>query len=580
LKCPIENSAPTGGPRCCASPPPIWKKCSNAQGEPETAHRQAGTFRPFFASYFSAGWTQRALRRKLGNLHPQDFAQCTVYGINGAEHAREYGMQTAPAQQATVLTVEDDPVIRETIAAWLEDSGLTVLQAEDGSKGLDVFRRHTPDLVLLDLGIPGMSGESLLKLMVQEQPDTPVIIVSGTAEIDAAISAFKNGAWDFITKPVPNMELLEKTVRNCLERKSLRERLDAAETRYFQFIQHLPVTVFSMDGSMQVTWLNAACPRVLGWPVAEALGTENWFMDNVHPPDRPALQQALEAALQRGNDIFCEFSFRHRHGYLIRLQARSTSVSAPDAARAGRIEGVLLDITDRDFLDKVLVQREKLNTLGAMADEVAHEFRNPLFALGGFARRLHARMPDIMEAGIILEEAKRMETMLDRLKEYTSPVDVSPEPTNVNTSVNFALDRLEPQIARRRAAVSSNLEAGMPEIQSDPDILLQVLMNLVTNLLDAMPEGETLRLITSQSAGTQEVTLMAPVQGTPMADPEQLLLPFDVSGPQRNLAVSYRLVKTIGGLLSVTRSHNVHTLTLSLPAGHDSRVPGTGAGAS
>jgi signal transduction histidine kinase len=185
-----------------------------------------------------------------------------------------------------------------------------------------------------------------------------------------------------------------------------------------------------------------------------------------------------------------------------------------------------------------------------------------------------------MEAGIILEEAKRMETMLDRLKEYTSPVDVSPEPTNVNTSVNFALDRLEPQIARRRAAVSSNLEAGMPEIQSDPDILLQVLMNLVTNLLDAMPEGETLRLITSQSAGTQEVTLMAPVQGTPMADPEQLLLPFDVSGPQRNLAVSYRLVKTIGGLLSVTRSHNVHTLTLSLPAGHDSRVPGTGAGAS
>ncbi|MFV0421914.1 response regulator [Oleidesulfovibrio sp.] len=468
---------------------------------------------------------------------------------------------------ATILTVEDDAVIRETIAAWLEDSGLTVLQAADGQEGLAIFREHNPDLVLLDLGIPAMRGETLLQLMVQERPDTPVIIVSGRAEIDAAIDSFKSGAWDFISKPIPNLEMLEKTVVNCLERKALRERVDAAETRYFQFIQNLPVTVFAMNSNLEVTWLSSACPRVLGWSVAEALTSGEWFVDNINPPDAAAVRNAFSGALKTGDDVSCEFSFRHRHGYMVRLQARSTAITPPTEHASGRIEGVLLDITDRDFLDKVLVQSEKLNTLGAMADEIAHEFRNPLFALGGFARRLHKKMPDSPEAEIILEEAKRMEAMLDKLKEYTKPVTVSTKPTSVNNSVSFAADRLDSQAARRKITIAQDLHPAMPEIQSDPDILSQVFMNLLSNMLSAMPDGETMHIATRLGAGTQEVTIVSPAR-TAAAMPSQdyLLLPFDDSGPQGNLSVSYRLVKTVGGLLSVTQQEGSFTLTLSLPS--------------
>lgn len=466
---------------------------------------------------------------------------------------------------ATILTVEDDAVIRETIAAWLEDSGLTILQAEDGKKGLEIFRENKPDLVLLDLGIPGVRGESLLQIMVQEQPDTPVIIVSGRAEIDAAINAFKNGAWDFITKPIPNMELLEKTVINCLERKSLRERVDAAETRYFQFIQHLPVTVFVMDDNLHISWLNGACPKVLGWPVSEALAAESWFLDNINPPDLPGVKRAFHSALESGEDVSIEFSFRHHNGYMMRLQARSTSLVPATTNSSGRIEGILLDITDRDFLDKVLVQREKLNTLGAMADEIAHEFRNPLFALGGFARRLQRKMPDSEEASIILEEASRMEKMLDRLKEYTKPVEVSAKPTSVNTSINFALARLTNHIARRKIVINCNLAQKLPDIQSDSDILVQVLINLLANLLDIMKETQVLHIQSVQKVDAQEVTLIAPAQGLTMPDTEQMIMPFDDVGPQGNVAVSYRLVKNIGGLLSITQQEGNLLATLSLP---------------
>ena len=124
----------------------------------------------------------------------------------------------------TVLTVDDDEFVREILAAYLEDSGYEVLQAENGLLGLETFRREKPDLVMLDLRMPEMDGLEVLGYITKESPDTPVILVSGMGTIGDAIKALKLGAWDYIAKPIHDMGVLEHAVNKALERAEFLEQ--------------------------------------------------------------------------------------------------------------------------------------------------------------------------------------------------------------------------------------------------------------------------------------------------------------------------------------------------------------------
>lgn len=120
-----------------------------------------------------------------------------------------------------ILAIDDEPVIRENIASYLEDSGFTVLQAENGHQGMELAGRENPDVILLDLRMPEMDGLEFLEQISREAPETPVIVVSGTGVLQDAIEALRSGALDFITKPILDMAVLEHAVRKALERSRL-----------------------------------------------------------------------------------------------------------------------------------------------------------------------------------------------------------------------------------------------------------------------------------------------------------------------------------------------------------------------
>lgn len=133
----------------------------------------------------------------------------------------------------TILTVEDDQLVRKAIAAYLQRLGYLVLQATDGEEGLKIFRRAHPDLVLTDLRLPILDGMELLSTIQNESPETPVIIVSGMGTLDDAIKALKLGARDYVTKPITDMGLLEHAVDRALERA----RLIMENRRYQSFLE-------------------------------------------------------------------------------------------------------------------------------------------------------------------------------------------------------------------------------------------------------------------------------------------------------------------------------------------------------
>ena len=128
------------------------------------------------------------------------------------------------AEPATVLIVDDDPLVRATFVRILELGGFRLREAADGREGLDEFRRERPDAVLLNLRMPGMDGLDVLSAIVGETPETPVIVVSGAGTMRDAVEALRRGAWDFVVKPMYDPELLVRSFERALEKASLKRQ--------------------------------------------------------------------------------------------------------------------------------------------------------------------------------------------------------------------------------------------------------------------------------------------------------------------------------------------------------------------
>lgn len=121
----------------------------------------------------------------------------------------------------TILCIDDENMIRQSIGDYLEDSGYRVLQAENGRVGLEVYRATEPDIILVDLRMPEVDGLEVLSNVTQETPETPIIVVSGTGVLEDSIEALRRGAWDYVTKPIEDMAVLDHAINKALERARL-----------------------------------------------------------------------------------------------------------------------------------------------------------------------------------------------------------------------------------------------------------------------------------------------------------------------------------------------------------------------
>lgn len=120
-----------------------------------------------------------------------------------------------------ILTIDDEPLIRESILVYLEDSGYKVIEATNGQQGLEMYREYHPDVVICDLHMPLMGGLDVLTALRSEENDIPFIVVSGVGVVNDAIEALRLGAWDYILKPIVDMGALEHSINRCLERSRL-----------------------------------------------------------------------------------------------------------------------------------------------------------------------------------------------------------------------------------------------------------------------------------------------------------------------------------------------------------------------
>ncbi len=118
----------------------------------------------------------------------------------------------------TILTIDDESLIRDTFRFFLEDSGYRVLDAENGRRGLEIINEEQPDLVLLDLRMPDIDGITVLREVNAKYPLLPVIVVSGTGVPADAVEAMAAGAWSYLLKPITDLNSLACAVEDALKK--------------------------------------------------------------------------------------------------------------------------------------------------------------------------------------------------------------------------------------------------------------------------------------------------------------------------------------------------------------------------
>ncbi|KAF1076560.1 EAL domain-containing protein [Halodesulfovibrio sp. MK-HDV] len=120
-----------------------------------------------------------------------------------------------------LLIIDDDTMLRRNISVYFEDSGFFVTQACNGTEGIELFSQNQPDIVIVDLIMPDTGGLAVVEHVKKVAPYVPVIVISGVNLVDEAVRALKQGAWEFITKPIVDHGVLDHAVKKCLERASL-----------------------------------------------------------------------------------------------------------------------------------------------------------------------------------------------------------------------------------------------------------------------------------------------------------------------------------------------------------------------
>ncbi|MBL7204368.1 MAG: PAS domain S-box protein [Desulfobacteraceae bacterium] len=370
-----------------------------------------------------------------------------------------------------------------------------------------------------------------------------------------------------MTKKPTYEELIQrvKELENeSLKHKWVEEALRESERRYRDLYENAPNAYFSvsaLDGS--ILRCNSAAVRLLGHNKKTIVGIKVLDL-YAETPHGLLIAKEVFNRFKEGESIRdVELQMKHKEGYPIWVSLSVEPVRAKDGTIT-ESRSMVIDISDRKWLETALIQKEKLNTLGTIAAEVAHEIRNPLVSIGGFARRLQKKFKDLHEIDIILREVKRLEDLLARLRNYLSPVDIQLKKCSVNAIIKDCLGLLFPDTERKRVLCQLDLDSRQSVIYSDTDILTQIFINLIRNASEAMSEGGVLFIRTLEDNQNLYIEFKNRVSALKIKDPEILFMPFSEGGQSIGLPLSYRLLKNMGGNLSFTEEKDHVTFTVSL----------------
>ena len=236
-----------------------------------------------------------------------------------------------------LLIIDDDGIIRERLKSLLVLDGYEAFAAGDGKEGLEVFHKEEPQVVLLDIKMPGMDGIEVLKCMKQSSMRSEVIMMTGHGGLETAIDALKFGAFDYIPKPVDYNEL-EIAIKRALAKLGVEEALIRAKDDWERTFNAMSDLIMIVDPEHRIVKVNRATTEKLGKDITGSLCYEH-----VHATSAPHPFCPHAMLLKDGKEHSAEFHDQQLGGH---FQVNVSPLRDKDGAIIGSVH-VARDITER-----------------------------------------------------------------------------------------------------------------------------------------------------------------------------------------------------------------------------------------
>ena len=262
-----------------------------------------------------------------------------------------------------------------------------------------------------------------------------------------------------------------------------------------------------------------------------------------------------------------------REGHLLRLRAHCNLLCND----AGQVSGVVLhvrDVTERYFIEEQLRRMERYMGMGSVAASLHHEINNPLSALALHLQLLDERLAghsdiEVEETMRILKiEIARITGVLNGFREYASVLTMNREKTDLATVVNHTIDLIRPQADRQGARITLRLPSADATFRADAALLEQVLLNLVLNALEAMPQGGELRISMQHQLDRVVLTVADSGAGIPPDRQSRIFDPFFTTKPGGSgmgLAICDKIVREHGGQINLETGPEGTRFHITLP---------------
>lgn len=420
--------------------------------------------------------------------------------------------------QIKILILEDNAMDAELIERELRRANIQLISRWVDTKEayLQALRDFQPAIVLSDYNLPQFSGPEALRLLKETGNPVPFILVTGSLTEEVAVECMKNGAHDYILKT--SLTRLPSAVESALEKvRTIEEKVRAetalrkSEEQYRLIAENTSDLICMVDTHGDYTYASPSYRDVLGYEPESLLG-KNYFA-LIHPDDRKhAEAEALRsAAHQRPESI--EIRVKHRNGnwnvvetvanwtYDLEAKPQYGIFVSRDITERKQAEDTLRESEEKLRLsEEQLRMSQKLEAVGQLAGGVAHDFNNLLTVISGYSELVLNGLGQGDDNRLKIEEIKRAadraSTLTRQLLAFSRKQMLQPKLFDLNHLVTDMSKML-------RRLIGENIEmttvVGQEAlINADPGQIEQVLMNLVVNARDAMPNGGRLTVETAR----------------------------------------------------------------------------------
>lgn len=494
-----------------------------------------------------------------------------------------------------LLLIDDDEdeffLMKEMLvrAPFKETPGkMTLDWTADYETAAQAVQECSYDVYLIDYRLGSRSGLDLLRLASVKECKSPVILLTGQGYYEVDMTAMQLGAADYLVKGELTPLLLERSIRYALDRKQQEEKLRRSELAlkkaqnaammgtWFWFPQENRVE-FSDEIYHLFRIADGYETTVQSWNVDEIL--QQW----IHPDDRIRLETEIETSREEGRNIGFECRVTRPNGGTRNVWIEIVEQIRDGSGKRLLVTGIAQDITDRAKMEKALVQTEKMAGLGIMAAGMAHEINTPLQVITGSSESILNKFetgaePDREELKHQIDHiqvnAWRIAAIVRSLLDYARIPLEEAIPCSLNDIVNDTLPLTMRQFLNWSGiSITARLMPDLPRILCDPNKITQVLVNLLNNARDAMPDGGQIIIETGLDEDGSHAVLRVIDTGTgiPESIRDQIFDPFFTSkapgkGIGLGLSVSMGIIQAAGGFLELEKSSTAGSVfKMSLP---------------